>query len=239
MISGTFVVAVPNAQLLFAVGQRADARIHVEHDASWRTTGVNPGRSIGPKDWRAPTEFFSVVSQRVSKRPIWLADAAFPEVALPPTIQRMAGSWRNRSASFTSSYPASRPNTACRNIPTGAMPAVLARPRIREPIASRLRKAESIVKLAIGDGALVTELAYECKIVTTSILLPQVPTYDKDKLHPAMFVIGQGSVYSLPSGQECVMDNLINDFADFDAHRKAILFTGYLSFSRCLWREIH
>jgi hypothetical protein len=31
------------------------------------------------------------------------------------------------------------------------VPAVLARPRIREPIASRLRKAESIVKLAIGE----------------------------------------------------------------------------------------
>jgi hypothetical protein len=26
--------------------------------------------------------------------------------ALPPTIQRIAGSWRRRSASFTSSYPA-------------------------------------------------------------------------------------------------------------------------------------
>jgi hypothetical protein len=31
------------------------------------------------------------------------------------------------------------------------VPAVLARPRIGEPIASRLRKAESIVKLAIRE----------------------------------------------------------------------------------------
>src|SRR6202023_1421220 len=47
-------------------------------------------------------------------------DAAQSEAALPPTIQRIAGSWRRRSASLTSSYPASRPNTDCRNIPTSA-----------------------------------------------------------------------------------------------------------------------
>src|SRR6516162_6602599 len=40
--------------------------------------------------------------------------------ALPPTIQRIAGSWRRRSASFTSSYPARRPNTDCRNNPDRA-----------------------------------------------------------------------------------------------------------------------
>src|SRR5262249_57778538 len=40
--------------------------------------------------------------------------------ALPLTIQRIAGSWRRRSASFTSSYPARRPNTDCRNNPANA-----------------------------------------------------------------------------------------------------------------------
>src|SRR5450631_4237494 len=64
--------------------------------------------------------FFSAVSHRVSKRPIWLADAAHPEAALPPTIQSIAGSWRSRSASLTSAYPARRPNTACLSIPTSA-----------------------------------------------------------------------------------------------------------------------
>ena len=34
---------------------------------------------------------FSAVSHRVSKRPIWLADAAHPEAALPPTTHRIAG----------------------------------------------------------------------------------------------------------------------------------------------------
>src|SRR5262249_45110010 len=40
--------------------------------------------------------------------------------ALPPTIQRIAGSGRRRSASFTSLYPARRPNTDCRNNPATA-----------------------------------------------------------------------------------------------------------------------
>ena len=38
--------------------------------------------------------------------------------ALPPTIQRIAGSHPSRSASLTSSYPASRPNTDWRSMPT-------------------------------------------------------------------------------------------------------------------------
>jgi hypothetical protein len=53
----------------------------------------------------------SVANSSVSNRPIWLVQAAPPSTALPPTIQRMAGSHDRRSASFTSSYPASRPNT--------------------------------------------------------------------------------------------------------------------------------
>jgi hypothetical protein len=40
MITGAFVVAIPDAVLLFAVG-RAHARIHVEHDASRRTAVMN------------------------------------------------------------------------------------------------------------------------------------------------------------------------------------------------------
>src|SRR2546430_4866965 len=40
MIAGAGVMAVPDAVLLFAMG-RADARIHVEHDAARRTTSMN------------------------------------------------------------------------------------------------------------------------------------------------------------------------------------------------------
>src|SRR4051794_2620832 len=58
------------------------------------------------------------VSTSVSNRPIWLVEAACSATARPPTTQRMAGSCASRSASFTSSYPAKRPNTDWRNCPT-------------------------------------------------------------------------------------------------------------------------
>ena len=40
VVAGTFVVAVPDAQLLLAVG-RADARIHIEHDGSAGAASMN------------------------------------------------------------------------------------------------------------------------------------------------------------------------------------------------------
>jgi hypothetical protein len=40
MIAGAGVMAVPDAHLLLAV-RRADARIHVEHDASGRATAMH------------------------------------------------------------------------------------------------------------------------------------------------------------------------------------------------------
>jgi hypothetical protein len=70
MIAGAFVMAVPGAQLLFAV-RRADARIHVEHDASGRTAAMN---LVDPSADR----FFAAVRHRVSNRPIWLGEAAQP-----------------------------------------------------------------------------------------------------------------------------------------------------------------
>ena len=79
----------------------------------WCTASIHwPGRSA-----RA-ARFAGRVSHSVSKRPIWLAEAARPIGAWPPTTQRIAGSRHSRSASFTSSYPASRPNTDCRSNPT-------------------------------------------------------------------------------------------------------------------------
>src|SRR3954447_22672191 len=62
--------------------------------------------------------FLASVITSVSKRPIWLVEAACPVTAAPPTTQRIAGSCASRSASFTSSYPAKRPNTDWRNCPT-------------------------------------------------------------------------------------------------------------------------
>src|SRR3954454_14587024 len=76
-------------------------------------------RSIQHLDRSASAErLASWVSTSVSKRPIWLVEAAGPVTAWPPTTQRIAGSCASRSASFTSSYPAKRPNTDWRNCPT-------------------------------------------------------------------------------------------------------------------------
>src|SRR3954467_4531124 len=73
-------------------------------------------RSIQRPDRSVKADRFAAwVSTSVSKRPIWLAEAAYCVTALPPTIQRRAGSCASRSASFTSSYPASRPNTDWRS----------------------------------------------------------------------------------------------------------------------------
>jgi hypothetical protein len=47
--------------------------------------------------------FVGEVIALVSKRPIWLVDAACSVTARPPTIHRIAGSRPRRSASFTSS----------------------------------------------------------------------------------------------------------------------------------------
>ena len=51
----------------------------------------------------------------VSKRAISLVDAAVASLARPPTMIRIAGSRRRRSASLTSSYPARRLKIDCRS----------------------------------------------------------------------------------------------------------------------------
>jgi len=48
------------------------------------------------------------VNTSVSKRPISLVEAALRSLARPPTTCRIVGSTESRSASFVSSYPASR-----------------------------------------------------------------------------------------------------------------------------------
>jgi hypothetical protein len=58
--------------------------------------------------------FVRAASHFVSKRAIWLSEAALAYAALPRTTQRIVGSWCHRSASFTSPYPVRRPNTDCR-----------------------------------------------------------------------------------------------------------------------------
>ncbi len=134
----------------------ADARIHVENNAFGPTPDVNTVNPLAGKSASA-NRFLSAVSQRVSKRPIWFAEAAHSATALPPAIQRIAGSWRGRLASFTSSYPARRPKTDCRNGLGEARrqtwpsaPAALAREGVGDHLAGRHAAAERIIKLAIA-----------------------------------------------------------------------------------------
>src|SRR5215831_18257109 len=118
VIAGAGVMAVPDAHLLLAVGG-----LTLESMSSTMPRGgLRPcTRSIQWPDRSArAAKFLGAASHCVSKRPIWLGEAALRCAASPPTIQRIAGSWRRRSASFTSSYPARRPNTDCRNNPANA-----------------------------------------------------------------------------------------------------------------------
>jgi hypothetical protein len=102
MIAGAGVMPIPAALFLFAVW----VGLTLESMSSKMPLGGRRlcTRSIQRPERSASAErFFSEASQRVSKRPIWLGDAAPDIAALPPTTQRIAGSCRSRSASFTSS----------------------------------------------------------------------------------------------------------------------------------------
>ena len=91
----------------------------------WESHGLSYGIGREIDSWRA--DGIAVV---VNGSRIHLAEAAArypeirpvlitaPEAAPQPTTQRIAGSWRRRSASFRSSYPARHPNTDCRSRPT-------------------------------------------------------------------------------------------------------------------------
>jgi hypothetical protein len=81
VITGAGVMAVPHAILLLAMG-RAHARIHVEHDAAGRSAAMHKVDPLAGQVGKS--------RKVVSKRPIWLGEAARPTTALPPTIQRIA-----------------------------------------------------------------------------------------------------------------------------------------------------
>ena len=75
--------------------------------------------------------------------------------ARPPTTQRIAGSCASRSASLTSSYPASRPNTACRNhglpkLRHQGVASVAAGARIGKNRFGQLGQPERFVEVAEG-----------------------------------------------------------------------------------------
>src|SRR3954452_8595578 len=123
VIAGAGEMTVVGAAFLFAIEPapaQAGVGLSLESMSSmtvfglrrWRTLLIHrPGRSA-----RA-IRFSGRLNHFVSKRPIWLAEAADLLIARSPTTQRIAGSRHSRSASFTSSYPASRPNPDWRKRP--------------------------------------------------------------------------------------------------------------------------
>ena len=111
-------MAVPHAILLLAMG-RAHARIHVEHDAAGRSAAMHKVDPLARQVGKSRKVLVCSKPLRLKAANLARRSGA-PLRRLPPTIQRIAGSWRRRSASFTSSYPARRPNTDCRNNPANA-----------------------------------------------------------------------------------------------------------------------
>ena len=109
VIAGAGEMTVVGAAFLFAVEPapaQAGVGLSLESISSmtifgprrWRTLSIHwPGRSA-----RA-IRFSGRLNHFVSKRPIWLAEAADLLIARSPTTQRIAGSRHSRSASFTSS----------------------------------------------------------------------------------------------------------------------------------------
>jgi len=92
------------------VGRAADAGCHGS-SCPWRAVQGRPRTHVGPPAGAAERPETSANAVRfcvdviapVSKRPIWLVDAARSSIARPPTTQGIAGSRPSRSASFTSS----------------------------------------------------------------------------------------------------------------------------------------
>ncbi len=121
-----------------------------------------------------------MASSSVSKRPIWLVEAAPRSTARPPTIQRIAGSRHKRSASFTSSVTAKVIKDGLPALPRHAVPSVLAGEAIREIIANHVGRSKGVIKFPIGKqtgirghlGAMKLQLHAEVKID------PKPPRFD-------------------------------------------------------------
>src|SRR5215210_7125714 len=111
---------------------------------AWTRSIQSPLRSV------SAASFLASLITSVSKRPIWLVEAAFCVTARPPTTQRIAGSSASRSASLRSSYPAKRPNTDWRNWPSRVWrPFAPVRVSVRTSPAD-LAQTEDIVEFAAG-----------------------------------------------------------------------------------------
>ena len=88
MIAGAGVMAVPDAHLLLAMG-RADARIHVEHDASRRTAAMHAVDPLAGQDRRAPRGSSAPRASASRSAP---SGSAMPHGPEPPCRRRSSAS---------------------------------------------------------------------------------------------------------------------------------------------------
>ena len=148
MIAGAFVMPVPDAHLLFAM-RRADARIHVEHDASRRTAAMNLIDPLAGKIGERREVLFGRQPSRLEAPHLARRRRASRGrlAADDPSHRRIVAQSLGVVDILVSGKP---PEHRLPQHTDESVPAVLARAGVGEPLASRLRKAESIVKLAIG-----------------------------------------------------------------------------------------
>jgi len=140
-----------------------------------------------PERSASAVRFVGEVIALVSKRPIWLVDAACSVTARPPTIHRIAGSRPRRSASFTSrSRRGARTPTdeagdeAVAPVPPGA--------GVGEHLASHRREAEHVVEFPEreqagvgGDGGAVK---FELQPAVEGDPQPRPRCFTRRLLHP-------------------------------------------------------
>src|SRR5215469_3523859 len=148
MIAGAFIVPVPNAHLLFAMG-RADARIYVKHDAPRRTASMHTidplARKIGEGSkvlrYRKPLCLEAAHLARRRRTPVsrlaadnpahrWIMAQALGVVDIlvssKATEHRLSQQTRQRMAT------------------------ILAGPRVREAVAGHRGQAKRLVEFPVG-----------------------------------------------------------------------------------------
>jgi hypothetical protein len=101
VIAGAAEVTVPDRAFLLAMGW-ALGTVHVENDVARWLAIVDPVDPDTNTSARV-SKLASLASHSVSKRPIWLLEAAKQSSRSRPMIARIAGSRASRSALLTSS----------------------------------------------------------------------------------------------------------------------------------------
>ena len=148
MVAGAGVVAVPDAHLLLAMG-RADARIHVEHDASRRTAAMNAVDPLAGKIGerrevllrRQPARLEAPHLARRCRR------ARSRLAADDPAHRRIMAQAFGVVHILVSGKP---PEHRLPQQPDQRMAAVLAGACVGEHVARHRAEAESVVEFAIG-----------------------------------------------------------------------------------------